>query len=170
VNGRVETDELRSRAYDHQMATKWCPKCRSEYREGFAVCADCGAALVDALVPTADRPKENTKMTGPFSHDDDVVEVATTNAVDAELIAARLRGAGIRAAVFGVGTAGELLTIQHVEGSRVMVRRADRHEALKLVADLTDAEAESAPIGDDELASLAEKATGWSDPSTGAVV
>ncbi len=25
----------------------WCPKCRSEYREGFTVCADCGCALVE---------------------------------------------------------------------------------------------------------------------------
>lgn len=27
----------------------WCPKCRNEYREGFTVCADCGAELVDEL-------------------------------------------------------------------------------------------------------------------------
>lgn len=25
----------------------WCPKCRSEYREGFSICADCGSQLVD---------------------------------------------------------------------------------------------------------------------------
>ncbi len=25
----------------------WCPKCKSEYREGFTVCADCGSELVD---------------------------------------------------------------------------------------------------------------------------
>ncbi len=25
----------------------WCPKCKSEYREGFSKCADCGSALVD---------------------------------------------------------------------------------------------------------------------------
>lgn len=25
----------------------WCPKCKSEYREGFKVCADCGSELVD---------------------------------------------------------------------------------------------------------------------------
>ena len=25
----------------------WCPKCKSEYREGFTVCADCGGVLVD---------------------------------------------------------------------------------------------------------------------------
>ena len=27
----------------------WCPKCRNEYREGIAVCAECGVELVDSL-------------------------------------------------------------------------------------------------------------------------
>jgi len=27
----------------------WCPNCKNEYKEGFTVCADCGAALVASL-------------------------------------------------------------------------------------------------------------------------
>ncbi len=27
----------------------WCPKCKSEYREGYTVCADCGCKLVEEL-------------------------------------------------------------------------------------------------------------------------
>lgn len=27
----------------------WCPKCKNEYREGIAVCTDCGCELVDSL-------------------------------------------------------------------------------------------------------------------------
>ena len=27
----------------------WCPKCKTEYRDGIMVCADCGTALVDEL-------------------------------------------------------------------------------------------------------------------------
>lgn len=27
----------------------WCPKCKSEYREGFTVCSECGTALVAEL-------------------------------------------------------------------------------------------------------------------------
>lgn len=27
----------------------WCPKCKTEYREGFTVCADCGSELVSEL-------------------------------------------------------------------------------------------------------------------------
>jgi hypothetical protein len=154
--------------------SKWCPEGHGEYREGFAVCADCGAALVETPPADADREaanheEANREVVGPFLPDDDLVEVATTNGVDAELIAARLRGADIPAVVFGVGTAGALLSIQNSEGSRVMVRRADGEEAARIVADLDTAEA-TTPIADAELASLADEADGWSDPSSGAVV
>ncbi|MCI8361327.1 MAG: hypothetical protein HFE86_08345 [Clostridiales bacterium] len=33
----------------------WCPKCRSEYREGFTECADCKAALVEELPPVEEK-------------------------------------------------------------------------------------------------------------------
>lgn len=35
----------------------WCPKCRSEYRTGFEVCADCGCKLVE------EEPVEEAKST-----------------------------------------------------------------------------------------------------------
>ena len=31
----------------------WCPKCKSEYREGFTVCSECGSALVAELTKEA---------------------------------------------------------------------------------------------------------------------
>lgn len=39
----------------------WCPKCRTEYREGFTSCGDCGSDLVDALAPGS-PPEEREAM------------------------------------------------------------------------------------------------------------
>ena len=36
----------------------FCPNCRTEYKEGFTVCADCGAALLPELPPL----DENSEM------------------------------------------------------------------------------------------------------------
>lgn len=33
----------------------FCPKCRTEYREGFYVCVDCNSNLVDELPPEEKR-------------------------------------------------------------------------------------------------------------------
>jgi hypothetical protein len=117
-----------------RMATAWCPDCGSEYREGVTVCADCGTALVAEL--PAPEPKPSERLVGPFLPDDDLVEVARFAAFEAEVAAAQLRGAGIPAAVFGVGTAGELAPLQFSEGSRIMTRRRDADEAKKVLAEL----------------------------------
>ena len=42
----------------------FCPVCKTEYREGFMRCSDCGAALVATLPPgePAEWPRETTKQ------------------------------------------------------------------------------------------------------------
>ena len=35
----------------------WCPNCKTEYREGFTHCADCGADLVPTLPDEAPEPE-----------------------------------------------------------------------------------------------------------------
>ena len=35
----------------------WCPNCKTEYREGFTRCADCGADLVPTLPDEAPEPE-----------------------------------------------------------------------------------------------------------------
>lgn len=49
----------------------WCPKCKSEYREGFTVCADCGSKLVDEdpsneLVPLTFGEREQMEALEDF--------------------------------------------------------------------------------------------------------
>ncbi|HAD82292.1 MAG: hypothetical protein A2509_04790 [Candidatus Edwardsbacteria bacterium RIFOXYD12_FULL_50_11] len=38
--------------------TPFCPNCRTEYREGFKNCSDCGSDLMAALPPEADNREE----------------------------------------------------------------------------------------------------------------
>ena len=50
----------------------WCPKCRSEYREGFTECADCRVALVDELPPLEEKKigfvcRKAARGTEPFA-------------------------------------------------------------------------------------------------------
>lgn len=46
----------------------WCPKCKTEYKAGIAVCADCGSELVDEL----EKEKETDSI-----FDEPVVEAPT---------------------------------------------------------------------------------------------
>jgi hypothetical protein len=52
----------------------FCPKCKSEYREGFYKCADCGADLVDQLPSQAADDLEDDGYVEIFStyHQDDI--------------------------------------------------------------------------------------------------
>lgn len=65
----------------------FCPNCKTEYQAGVKTCADCGAALVDAL------PKEEDL---PFSPTDEGVFLAAANeSADVLAIEGRLRSEGI---------------------------------------------------------------------------
>jgi hypothetical protein len=132
------------------------------------VCADGGVALVDSVPPRTEerQSSEHQEPTAPFLPGDDVSELATLGIVEAELIAAQLRVAGMPAAVFGTGP--EIYT--GVRRARLLVRRSDVVDAAQFVAQLSAEERSGMPITDEDLASLAEESAGGSDPTTGAAV
>lgn len=43
----------------------WCPKCKSEYRKGFTVCADCGSRLIEAIDAEAESDREGAENVRP---------------------------------------------------------------------------------------------------------
>jgi hypothetical protein len=45
----------------------YCPNCKSEYREGFSTCADCGAALVSELPPEVEGDVSYAGMVEVYS-------------------------------------------------------------------------------------------------------
>ena len=116
------------------MSSRWCPKCGAEYREGLSQCADCGVALVDDAPPPPPKAHHHHEpvVHGPFSSEDDTVELLRTNPVEAEVIAARLQSEGIPAAVFDDDPYGNGPLPAAVRGFRVMVRRADLEVATAL--------------------------------------
>ena len=132
------------------------------------MCGDCGVALVDSLPPrTEARPRTGRQEpTAPFLPGDDVVELATLGTVEAELVAAQLRAAGIPVAAFGTGA----VIYTGVRRARLMVRRSDLVDAEQFVAQLSAEERSGMPISDEDLASLAEESAGGPDPATGAAV
>lgn len=58
----------------------WCPKCKTEYREGFTVCADCGSELVRKL-PVE---KQNTSFWGVEPEEQSAEEQVRESMQDSE--------------------------------------------------------------------------------------
>jgi hypothetical protein len=64
----------------------FCPKCKSEYEEGFLKCADCGVDLVGALTP---------EPAGDFGDEEFVEVFSTYQQGDIAFIKSVLDGEGI---------------------------------------------------------------------------
>jgi hypothetical protein len=71
----------------------FCPECRSEYREGYLRCADCGVDLVEQL--PEEEPAARARSGGP-----PVVVFVSGDIHEAALVRSLLEGSGIRAVLF----------------------------------------------------------------------
>ena len=100
----------------------FCPKCKTEYREGFYTCADCNIGLVDELPP---EPK-------PEFVDYEQV-LATYNPADIAIIKSLLDGEGIT-----YFFKGEYFTYLRplADPARLMVRKDQVEDAKELLKNL----------------------------------
>ena len=122
----------------------YCPNCRTEYREGFTTCSDCGVELVQELPP--EEPVEHPEFEAVMT----VTDLATLSAAKAAL-----EGAGIEFLadgeetqdVFG-GMGGEFAPMAGVVQIEVPVK--DVEEARRVLADLVVPEAEFEAQGEDD--------------------
>jgi hypothetical protein len=102
----------------------FCPKCKSEYREGFYKCADCGAELVAQL------PKEAEDEVGYV----DLIEVYSTyQQSDIAFIKSVFDGEGIRYFFSGESTT---LMVGAGAYARLMVETDDAPRAKEILQDL----------------------------------
>src|SRR5438046_1611984 len=118
----------------------FCPQCKSEYRDGFTYCSDCGATLIFQL--SADAPSH------PDLHaDTEFVVVRTyTKEVDVDLARSVLEAAGIQSMIKSgyFGDRGSILP--RVHGIDLVVRSEDAADADRILSiDAT----ESNPLNDD---------------------
>ena len=111
----------------------FCPKCKCEYRKGFAECADCKVPLVSELPPEPKREPEPKFSPKPAP---ELVEVwRAYGEIDAQLIRSVLECNGVECML-----SGDALRLTHgitVDGLgevRVLVRSADAKRAQEILA------------------------------------
>ena len=113
-----------------KMSYRYCLDCRSEYRQGFERCIDCGVALVDQLPPEP-APEPRQSMTG--------LGLTATEAwsgfreFDAHVIQSMLQANGIDSEVWSAGL-GANVQFDELIAHRVMVKGDDAQEARNLIA------------------------------------
>ena len=111
----------------------FCPVCRSEYREGFTSCADCGVDLVPALPPERHSSPDDVALVPVFEASDEAVLMVARSLLDGEGIPYFVKN-DLLQNMLGAGRlgGGNLVTGPAV----VVVREDDAADAAKLLEDL----------------------------------
>jgi hypothetical protein len=114
----------------------FCPKCRYEYREGFTTCADCGAALVNAL------PETPVETETPSPAEDELVAVyEAKDELQAATLKQVLEEAGIPVVEKEYRAHGAFGAVQDIgmvtpfSYSRLFTSASRAEEAKRIVAD-----------------------------------
>ncbi len=140
----------------------WCPKCKSEYREGFTECATCHVPLVDELPEEDETRVQDTVQAEPA---EETVQIANPIAVytserriDAEMIRDMLQDSGIAAGMRQVmiQQSGAVTGRRARYGVELVVDAADTARARQLIDEMKQA-LEAEQMDEDELARLAEE-------------
>jgi len=113
----------------------WCPKCKEEYRDGFTICIECGAELVDEL-GTAKKERKKLKKTKLNKEKlDDVFLVNVYGPVESTYITSMLEDAGIayRVSQEGSGQYMDILIGASFSGQNILVSKEDYERAMEIV-------------------------------------
>lgn len=139
----------------------WCPKCGSEYRDGFTECASCGVKLVDKLTDEQKKQaemEERRDMVLPEGMSRPVAVFTAKNRLEAESIEDMLRDNDIP--VFDRPAA--FRQIQSYSGADArfgveLVVDASQTARARQLIDEMQTELSETELSEDELARLAEE-------------
>jgi hypothetical protein len=126
------------------MTTMFCPRCGSEYREGFTACPDCEVALVDAPPPDEHAGPDEEWVTVLETGDPGHLALAHS-LLDAEGLTARFPGEGLQS-LFGFGSLGAGFNIV-VGPAAIQVPAHEAEQARELLAGL---EQSNEPVPDED--------------------
>jgi hypothetical protein len=102
----------------------FCPKCKTEYRDGFSRCADCDVPLIPALPPEPEEPSEEYV---------DLIDIITySSRHDAELAKSFLASNGVNAVVSGDDYGGIQPALSFSTGIRLLVKEEDVEKAKRI--------------------------------------
>lgn len=109
------------------MVMPYCPNCKTEYRKGYDICADCGKSLVEEL--PADVEEEYIECMVP------VKLISVANYVEAGIVVGMLEENKIQTLVKSP-FAGSLMNIRcgsSVYGEDIYVDESDLERALEII-------------------------------------
>ncbi len=120
----------------------YCPRCRTEYGPGIAICTVCGAELVSSL------PNESSSEAAD-ENCVELVELATfPNFSEAEMIQELLEANGVQSVLRG--EADPIGLASGATPSTLLVKRADLPPARQIYEDYFAGEVEEPPPAADE--------------------
>jgi hypothetical protein len=112
----------------------FCPRCKTEYREGFTTCADCNVALVDHLEPESEPE---------FIEYEEILD--TYNPGDIAVIKSLLESEDITYYFLG-----DHLTLRPMgDAARLMVKKDEAQVARELLSDLDLSYSEASSFKDE---------------------
>ena len=121
----------------------YCPKCKSEYREGFFECANCHISLVEHLPkePESELPKiENVELVTVFKSGSTIRIAIAKSILNGANISYFAKGEIIQN-IFGAGTIGTGYSTL-VGPIQIQVEQSQLEEAKDLLSDLIQEELE----------------------------
>jgi hypothetical protein len=103
----------------------FCPKCKTEYREGFSKCADCDVDLIPELPPDSEQEPSEEYL--------DLINIKTySSRHDAELAKSFLASNGVHAVVIGDDYGGIHPALSFSTGVQLLVKEKDVQKTKKI--------------------------------------